>query len=283
MIDVLMPEGSSLAYDEVARRLRDGILSGALVAGQRLPTEAELCERFGVSRSTVREALRVLGSQHLVTTSRGVGGGTFVAQLSHVDVTDMLHVSIRMLAQTRGCSLEEMLETRTVLEVAGAWFAAERRSPAQLDALRATVRDDLHGMPSRHIVSLNRAFHHGILEATGNRLVHLLTEPVFVVIDSIHPSVEHDLEYWDMVMADHADILGAIEARDSEAAGHLMREHLDNLRKAIPQDMVPPSRASTRKRDSSRLYKLMAGDGKQGESRPRRKPATKRGSSGEEG
>lgn len=247
---------SNLAYDEVARRLRESILGGTLAAGDRLPTEAELCSRFGVSRSTVREALRLLGSQKLVTTTRGVSGGTFVAHLDPADVTEMLHDSIRMLAQTHGCTISELLETRTLLEVTGASLAAERRNPAQLDALRASVRGGVSAIPARQIIALNRAFHHGILEATGNRLLHLLTEPVFVVIDSIHPAEGYHNEYWELVMQDHADIFAAIEARDSVEAGRRMQDHLTKTHQFMPRDEpIPPRSATGRKTMEPRVPK----------------------------
>ena len=76
-VDVRAP-----AYRLLADDLRAQITSGRLVPGDRLPTEPQLCQRSGVSRSTVREALRLLASQHLIVTTRGVSGGSFVAHPS---------------------------------------------------------------------------------------------------------------------------------------------------------------------------------------------------------
>ena len=70
------------AYQTLADDLRAQIVAGRLRPGERLPTEPQLCARFGLSRSTVREALRLLASQHLIVTTRGVTGGSFVAQPS---------------------------------------------------------------------------------------------------------------------------------------------------------------------------------------------------------
>lgn len=70
------------AYQQVANQLRELIMKGTLVVGERLPAEGEMALKFGVSRSTVREALRGLSSQSLVQTKRGVNGGTFVAEPS---------------------------------------------------------------------------------------------------------------------------------------------------------------------------------------------------------
>src|SRR5437763_8736872 len=97
-----MQHTSAVASVEVANRLRDQSLAGDLVAGDRLPTEAELCERFEVSRSTMREALRMLASRGLVTIKRGVGGGTSVAHIRHEDATRMLRESMLLLAHAEG-------------------------------------------------------------------------------------------------------------------------------------------------------------------------------------
>src|SRR5437773_12556446 len=75
------------AFGQVADQLRDLIASGALLPGQRLPTEVELGAEFGVSRATVREALRLLAAHNLIRTAKGVGGG------SYVNVPTVAHVS----------------------------------------------------------------------------------------------------------------------------------------------------------------------------------------------
>src|SRR2546427_8574550 len=104
------------------------ILAGKLRAGHRLPTEAELRAQFGVGRSTIREALRMLSSERLLTTSRGVGGGSSVAHLNHDDVTEMLEVAVAVLTNSEGVSVAELLEARDLLEVPAARLAAVRRT-----------------------------------------------------------------------------------------------------------------------------------------------------------
>src|SRR3954469_16207559 len=82
------------AYMQVSEQLRDLILSGWLQDGQRLPSEDALAGQFGASRSTVREALRLLSSERLVTTVRGVNGGTFVTPPTMAGVGDYLQSSL---------------------------------------------------------------------------------------------------------------------------------------------------------------------------------------------
>lgn len=105
------------AYVAVADHLREMILAGALPAGERLPTEAELGAQFGVSRSTIREALKMLSSIRLVATSRGVSGGSMVTVGNPDDVSKLLQVGITQLTAAEKCTVDELLQTRELLEV----------------------------------------------------------------------------------------------------------------------------------------------------------------------
>jgi DNA-binding transcriptional MocR family regulator len=88
------------AYRQVADELRSQIMRGALAPGERLPSEAELSRAFGVSRSTVREALRSLTSQHLIETLRGVQGGSFVAAPDPARVVEDVGSALGVLVAT---------------------------------------------------------------------------------------------------------------------------------------------------------------------------------------
>lgn len=225
-----MPQ--KLAYEEVAARLKKRIMAGKLAAGHRLPTEAELCEQFGVSRSTVREALRVLSSQGLVTTSRGVGGGTSIARLDHTDVADMLEANIMLLTSMEGCTVAELLEARDFLEVPAARLAAVRRTEVHLADLRAAIPAAPQNLPVRRRSQANRAFHQAILDAAGNRMLHVITAPILTVM---HARFLRDMtsdEFWQRVADEHRAILRGIEAGDPELAGREMAHHLRSLRGA---------------------------------------------------
>ena len=219
-----------VAYQEVASQLREQILAGDLSAGDRLPTEAELCGKFGVSRSTIREALRMLSSQGLVMTSRGVGGGSSIAQLEHQDISDMLRDSIVLLTRSEGASVAELLEARDLLEVPAARLAAARRTPEQLDRLRETIPASLDKLDPGRIFQVNRSFHDVILDMTGNRLLHVVTEPLFSVMQSRFLRDRANRAFWGEVMADHAAILDAVAEGDAERAGSEMAAHLAHLR-----------------------------------------------------
>lgn len=220
------------AYQQVADQLRELILTGSLATGDRLPTEAELATNFGVSRSTVREALRVLASQGLITTLRGTTGGTFVARVRADQVSQYLETSIGLMTGGDEISVADMLEARETLEVPVARLAAERREQRHLDAMRTALEREVSSRGRGVKFQEHRNFHTVIAEAAGNGLLVMMTEPVFRVLQSrfLNPVVPQD--FWAQVDCDHEDILSAIERGDGEASAQAMKEHLCRLRKA---------------------------------------------------
>lgn len=213
------------AYTELAEELRGRILSGALQPGDRLPVEPELSAQFGVSRSTVREALRVLSSQNLVTTTRGVSGGSFVVHPGVDDIGDYLEASVGLLAGGDGLDVEQLLEVRHLLEVPAAGLAARRRAPEQLEALRATLVDPRSATEDA-VHHANVSFHTVLLEACANPLLTVVARPLFAVMERRFVGGQD----WRVVFEDHARILDAVEAGDAERAEGEAAAHLERLR-----------------------------------------------------
>src|SRR5436305_6163438 len=112
-----MESGRPPAYRLLADGLREQTTSGQLRPGERLPTEPQLCARSGVSRSTVREALRLLASQHLIVTTRGVTGGSFVAEPSTTRLGDLLFTGLTMLMAAGTVNTGQWFEVRESVEV----------------------------------------------------------------------------------------------------------------------------------------------------------------------
>jgi len=217
-------------YQSVADDLREAILSGRFAPGDRLPAEADLCTEYGVSRSTVREALRVLASQNLVATARGVSGGTFVALPKASEIRSYLENSFGMLTVHDEVPVDALLEARDVLEVPAAGLAAQRADAAAIAGLRATIVD-VETTDFDRIQECNHLFHALLVEAAGNPLLEVVTRPVFSVLvsRSVHEPVVGNA-YWSIVVEDHRLILEAVEAGDAEEARSRMRAHLDRLR-----------------------------------------------------
>src|SRR5207302_10359861 len=115
-------------HEQVADQLPDLIVSGELERGERLPNETVLAREFGVSRATVREALRLLTAQSLIRTAKGAGGGTYVTLPTVDHVSQFLNSALNLLTAADHVTLEELLEAREALEVPAARLAARRRS-----------------------------------------------------------------------------------------------------------------------------------------------------------
>jgi GntR family transcriptional regulator, transcriptional repressor for pyruvate dehydrogenase complex len=219
-----------LIYVRIAAQLREEILSGKLPPGHRLPSEAELGRQFAASRTSVREALRVLVAQRLVDTSRGATGGSSVRQLDHREVMDMLKDNMRSLMIGQGSTHDDMEELRELLEVSATWLAAERRTEEQLERIAACIPARADDFPSVEQTQRNLRFHYEILEATGNKLLHLFAEPILVSINLFSLEQAHQLPYYQGVAREHRQILRAIRDRDQPAARAAMAKHVERLR-----------------------------------------------------
>lgn len=218
------------AYEQVYDQLRDLIMRGELGRGQRLPGEAALARDFGVSRGTVREALRLLAAQNLIRTAKGAGGGSFVTLPTADHVSEVLQANIRLLNETREVSAEEMLETRELLETFAAGMAARRRTQDDLDRLRACIIDDPLELGTERQHAGNTSFHATLLEASGNTLLAIAAQPVFAILQTNMRRREIEPETLARVNEDHRAILTAVQDGDADAAARHMREHLAMLR-----------------------------------------------------
>lgn len=215
------------AYERIAGELRERILSGALTAGDRLPSEAKLCTVFGASRSTVREALRQLSSHGLIRTRPGARGGSVVAQPRPEAILEYLRTSLTLIAGTADMTVEELLEVRELLEVPAARMAALRRDDAGLALLRELAADD--GATREELFRRNRDFHQRILLLGGNRLHHLMTEPVFRLLSQRARGEPRAAPFWAEIRAEHLAIVDAIDRGEGDAAASAMRDHLRRL------------------------------------------------------
>jgi GntR family transcriptional repressor for pyruvate dehydrogenase complex len=225
--------GRPPAYQVLADDLRGQITSGRLRPGQRLPTEPELCLRSGVSRSTVREALRLLASQQLIVTTRGVTGGSYVAQPDPVRLAEGLAGGVRMLIACTPVGVEELIEVREMLEVPAVALIAHRRTEEDLVALRATMYDpDRDDVPTKSRAHLG--FHAALAAATGNPVYELLARPLYALANEAELAERASDRLWRLVDAEHRAILRAVEERDVDAAQEATRVHLANLKANWP-------------------------------------------------
>jgi GntR family transcriptional repressor for pyruvate dehydrogenase complex len=218
------------AFEQVADQLRDLIISGALQPGQRLPTELALAGDFGVSRATVREALRLLSAQGLVRTAKGTGGGTYVNVPTIARVSELLSANLGLMSASAELSLDEFLEARELLEVPAARLAAERRSAEDVRALLESVPDDPLHLPIEAQFLHNREFHFRLVRASGNALLSIAAQPIFVVLQTHLQRATLPRKAQQAINEEHREIAAALEAGNAAAAEDAMRRHLRSLR-----------------------------------------------------
>jgi len=215
---------------QVAERLLGDIVAGKYPPGARLPTEPELCEAMGVSRATVREAMKSL--QQRGVTSIEQGRGTFVNPRDRWSPLDPM-----LLAARTGGSTGEidpawavrLTEARRVVEVGVAAIAASRRSDADLEQMRASITAmEAAGDDVTTFAAADLAFHEAVLQAADNELIQALLDPVHRLVEEVRVLTSRAPVLRSAAIEAHTAILSAIEAGDGDAAGRAMRDHLDD-------------------------------------------------------
>jgi DNA-binding FadR family transcriptional regulator len=224
------PRRRRRAYEEVAAELRGQIVSGERPLGDRLPNETALAKEFGVSRATIREALRALTAQDLIRTAKGAGGGSYVQVPSVRHISDVLHSSINLLTAAHHVSVEELLEARELLEVPAARLAAERRANDDVTRLRQCIHDSGPTVDATVEFAHNTDFHALVLATSGNTLLAIAAQPVFNVLMTGFTRSSLGTRFHQAVRRQHRDIADAIDKGDPALAGDLMHDHLEFLR-----------------------------------------------------
>ena len=215
------------AYEQVYDQLRAMILSGELTRGHRLPPEAALATQFGVSRGTIREALRLLVAENLIRTAKGPGGGNFVMLPTVDHISRFVQSNIELLSQTDDVTLPEFLEARELIEIFAVRQAAVRRTDSDIEALRATLSSSDRSPEEQYL--RNKEFHSVLVDACGNALLQIAAQPIFSVLHTHLARFGLSEDFPREVCNEHRGILEAIEAGDPDTAEARMRQHLQWL------------------------------------------------------
>ena len=218
------------AYEQVADQLRELIVSGKLVRGERLPNETVLAREFGVSRATVREALRVLTAQSLIRTAKGAGGGTYVTMPTVDHVSEFLNSALNLLAAAEHVTLDELLEAREALEVPAARLAAERRTVATVQELPSSIPPHPPKLAPTEEFVYNADFHTSIIAASENAFLMMAAQPLFSILQTNLARSSLGARFHRTIHQHHRAILAAIEGGEAARAEREMRGHLEVLR-----------------------------------------------------
>ena len=208
-------------------RFRQLLSDGVLKPGARLPSERELAGKFGVARSSLRQALKVLEVMGVIT--QRVGDGSYFNQ----DASAVLSVPMDFLFLLDDTSVQELVEMRLIVEPALAGKAAERATPADIALMKQAIAEfESSERDQVKLVSADLLFHRRIFQASGNRLsgrlFHMIHRAMLnmMMVTSRMVDLEHTLRF-------HIPIMEAIERRDPRQATKLMTEHLIDARELI--------------------------------------------------
>lgn len=212
--------------DVLAGRLRERILRGELPEGSDLPTERALGEQAGVSRATVREALRILDIEGLIATRIGRSGGSSVARPTSATIERSVGIFIR----GQRIRFEAVLETRSAIEPPSARFAALHRTDedlAKLESCHRTLEQAAAAGDIAAYVRANLDWHVQVVRASHNELliafISAVAQPVYQASDVEgfdSPQVRQ------AVIRAHRNLMDAIRKRDGDAAERRMARHV---------------------------------------------------------
>jgi len=216
---------SSRLYEQIVQQVEESILKGQLKPGDQLPAERDLAQRFGVSRTAVREAVKTLREKGLVEAYSG--RGTFVTNGTSNAIRQSLDLMIRINQQEGSANLAEL---RMVLEPEIAGLAASRIEDQLLSTMREAVAlmdRNLHD-PDAY-VEADLDFHLALAEAVGNPLILSLLDSIVILLREQRSRIFNVDGGPERGQFHHKRILAAVEQGNPEAAREAMRAHLQQV------------------------------------------------------
>ncbi|QBE48391.1 FadR/GntR family transcriptional regulator [Leucobacter triazinivorans] len=212
-------------YQRIVDQIEQAIVSGEIPVGSQLASERDLMVQFGVSRPTVREALRILQSMGLLESRPGTRGGPVVLAPS----SKTLSRSLRAMVGTDALDVAALIEYRVVLEGTTSRLAAVRRDAAQLERMRAAIEQMERDAEANAetFADADLEFHEAIWEASGNEVLRLSGQAVSGVLRVIMQRDAEGEHHDNRVKLESAAIdrrlFAAIERHDAEEAGRIAR------------------------------------------------------------
>ena len=214
--------------DRVVNEIQRVIVSGELELGMKLLPERDLADQLGVSRTVVREAVRILVAKGLLETKPGVG--TIVRQVTTEQIVEPL--SLLLQTQKVGVSIEHLHQVRRMLEVEIAGLAAIQATEEDITELSEllTEMESVTDIPES-FAARDADFHQGLARTTYNPLLIILLDSIRDLMQEVRLMVTRHPDLTKRVMPDHRRILERVAARDPEGARQAMEDHLEHARR----------------------------------------------------
>jgi GntR family transcriptional repressor for pyruvate dehydrogenase complex len=220
---LFQPIARQKTYELVAERLLGLISTRRFGPGDTIPSERELVQLYGVGRSSIREALRMLESRGVIRS--GANGSFTIA-----DFGNTLNNSLHFLLTVDEADYGELFEVRRILEGEAAALAASRRRKADLAAMEAEIDAMEGGLGSEEeFITADLRFHYAIAEATRNRVIVHLMHAIRALLQRSLSSSYHIPGSPNRAIEMHRLLLNAVAARRPEEARQLMQEHVSRV------------------------------------------------------
>ena len=225
------PVAQGRISETIADQIRSLVRSGRLAPGDRLPSERDLCQQFGVSRVTVRDALRLLEGSGLIDTRVGARGGAFVRVPSGSQIGEGIADMVTMAA----LHADEVTEARMVLEVGIVGLVCDRATEEDFAALKEICdRSAVAVSEGRYDVSYSAEFHTRFAQAAHNRALDLLVESFQIPLrHSLEEAKAVDPKMGKRGVAEHCELVEAVERRDAGEARSIMSRHLGRTARRV--------------------------------------------------
>jgi GntR family transcriptional regulator, transcriptional repressor for pyruvate dehydrogenase complex len=198
--------------DQIIEQIRNAILSGRFKPGDRVASEKELISDFGVSKATLREALRVLEGMGLVEIKKGIAGGVFIAE---VDMKTTIHGIINFL-HFKTVSIKDITMIRYLLEPPVVQIAASRIQPEDIVKLESMIVE--HPAVPDTIVSREIGFHRYLARMTENPILILVLDFIDNILNDIKFQLDLGAEFYHKVAKSHQAILECLKQKDGVGA-----------------------------------------------------------------
>jgi GntR family transcriptional repressor for pyruvate dehydrogenase complex len=230
---------TSRLYEQIVQQIEESILKGTLKAGDQLPAERELAQRFGVSRTAVREAVKTLREKGLVEAYSG--RGTFITDGTSQAVRQSFDLMVK-IGQPEGST--DLAELRRILEPEIAALAAERAEESD----RATLREAVAVMDrslkdADAYIEADLDFHLALAEGAANPLILSLIDSIVGLLREQRLRIFNVAGGPERGQFHHKRILEAVDQRDPKKARDAMKAHLEQVREDCPASTGKPPHA----------------------------------------
>lgn len=226
MEDIFQNLGNKQTLSQkIERTIEKAIREKKLTVGSKLPTEREMCESFGVSRTALREALRRLSARGLIRIHKG--SGMYVSEIKIKDAIESLNLYYDLKFDKN--LITQIIEVRMMVEPEIAALAAKNRSEQDIEELKKNLLEFENCDPdnTQKEADLDNKFHLSITKSTSNPIMQIIMEPIYSLLPRMRNYIYANIEgEKPKTLASHTSLLAAIEKGEQDRAYEIMKSHL---------------------------------------------------------